>query len=401
MANKIKTPFPDTFDAEAGSVWLVLWDARGLLAILGIVLHTARIYAPKSFALSDPELHIFFRHLIDLIHAFRMEAFFLLSGAALYIVSVKHQSGIFADRTRRLLIPFISTALLLNLPVLELCHFVIPQRMQEWHEFDLLKAGFWLSGDWIMHLWFIRDLMIYTLIYCLVSSSSKITCLANHLFANLPRGIFLPCLGLLMLAPSVVGYLFPTLAKPLLGEGNALLGSVKGHLYYGLYFGLGILIARYPHLARRLVQPRTSLLLSSLLVCFLCLILTRVSLAEQALHSILGGTILVKVIIELVGQLSVFALIYLAIQLVAILRKTSIRGELQRSAKASYTIYLVHQPVVWALAISFQTLALPIWIKFTAIMFLTYAICMGFSNLLVLGKISWTRLMFTGRLYLR
>jgi glucans biosynthesis protein C len=377
--------------------WATLWDARGLLAILGIILHTARIYAPQRFALSDPELHIYFRHLVDFIHAFRMEAFFVLSGAALYVVIGKRQTGILRNRTIRLLIPFLFTAVLLNLPILQLTYFLSPGLKTE-TELDLFSSRFWLSGNWVLHLWFIRSLMLYTLGYCLLCKSPRINRFASTLIATTPRALYLPGLALLLLAPSVLSYMSPSFAKPVLGDGNTLLGSFREHFHYGLYFGFGILIARYRHLVQEIVQFRKELLIGALVVCLCCLLLTRGSVTETDLASTLHSVVLAKIILELIRQTSVLALIYLSVQIVAVLRRTPVKAPMQRWAKASYTIYLVHQPVIWLLAIGFQGLALPIWIKFAAITFITYSICMGFNSLLVLGKIGWTRFMFTGKL---
>jgi glucans biosynthesis protein C len=388
---KIAAPTPL---AEA---WAILWDARGLLALLGIILHSARIYAPQKFAISDPELHILFRHLVDLIHAFRMEGFFALSGAALFIVAKRNNQVILSNRTSRLLIPFLFTALLLNLPILQLCQHLVGGSPSGTSEFNLLSTHFWLSGDWVMHLWFIRNLMLYTFVFWILSRYSSFNLLWKTISSKTPRALYLPIAVLALLAPNVLSSFFPIFYNPLLGTGNGVLGTVREHLHYGLYFSLGLLIAAYPQLLKRLVEYKTGLFLTSLALCALCLLVTRGSLRESEWAQALHSAVLAKVFIETIRQCCTLALIYLSLQIVRYLRTSKAKASLQRWAKASYTIYLVHQPVVWLLALGLQTIALPIAVKFVVMVWVTLGVCMAFDRILVLGRIGWTSFMFTGK----
>jgi glucans biosynthesis protein C len=377
--------------------WSTLWDARGLLALLGIILHCARIYAPQSFALSDPELHPFYRHLVDAIHAFRMEAFFVFSGAALFMVMSKSSGPILANRTRRLLIPFLFATVLLNLPTLQLIQIVMGTSPTGPSEFNLLSLSFWLSGDWVMHLWFIRNLMIYTLVYCLLTSAPKVFNLMSLSVGKIPKIALIPSVAILLLLPSVIGYLLPSTYNPILGADHGLLGNVRQHLHYGLYFGVGLFIARHPQLLLHLVQSNVRAFVLSISFCAICLILTRGPISESEWAILFQNATLTKVSIELAKQLSVFSLIYLTLQGVAVLQRTSLAVPLRDWAKSSYTIYLVHQPVVWLLALGLHSIALPIALKFLVMVVLTSIICLAFDRVLVLGHIRWTSFMFTGR----
>lgn len=55
--------------------------ARGILMMLGVVLHTANIYSTQGgWLVWDTERNGFFDVLTELIHVFRMPAFFWISG---------------------------------------------------------------------------------------------------------------------------------------------------------------------------------------------------------------------------------------------------------------------------------------------------------------------------------
>jgi glucans biosynthesis protein C len=397
MHSSTATQISSSNKSSITQAWAILWDARGLLALLGIILHCARIYAPQNFSLSDPELHPFYRYLVDAIHAFRMEAFFVFSGAALLNVMAKSPGAILANRTRRLFIPFLFATVLLNLPTLQLIQNVMGTLPTGPSEFDLLSLKFWLSGDWVMHLWFIRNLMLYTLAYCLLTSTPKIFSLLGLFVGKIPKIAHIPAVAILLLLPSIIGYLVPSTYNPILGPDHGVLGNVRQHLHYGLYFGVGLFIARRPQLLLRLVQSKVSSFVLSISFCAICLILTRGPMSESEWAMLFQNATLTKVSIELVKQLSVLSLIYLTLQVVAVIKTTSLAVPLRDWAKSSYTIYLVHQPVVWLLALGLHSIALPIALKFLVMVVLTSIICLAFDRILVLGQIRWTSFMFTGR----
>ena len=129
----------------------LFWNCRGLLAFLGIVIHSAGIYAPKYLPLSDPQNYLFFRYVQDAIHAFRMEAFFILSGCAAYIVSRKKTNNFLLNRTVRLFIPFVTIALLLNWPIFQLVKWQIGKPPEGNLSANFFDVQFWLAGDWVLH----------------------------------------------------------------------------------------------------------------------------------------------------------------------------------------------------------------------------------------------------------
>lgn len=124
---------------------------RGILMLLGVVLHTSNIYAENdNWLLSDDTSSPFFDLLGSAIHSFRMPAFFLISGYFCAMALAKQPLRAYLeDRMLRLGIPLLVVWLLIN-------------PFQYW----ALHDSWWpLRGGGILplyHLWFLVDLLVLT-----------------------------------------------------------------------------------------------------------------------------------------------------------------------------------------------------------------------------------------------
>lgn len=124
--------------------------ARGFLMVLGVVLHAANIYAPGiDWLVNDPQTHPLFDWVAGAIHAFRMPAFFWISGY--FTAQVLRRDTApqrFGQRLQRLCIPFLFTLLVLNTVQL----LLVPAGDAD---------GGWLPP--LFQLWFLADLIVFTL----------------------------------------------------------------------------------------------------------------------------------------------------------------------------------------------------------------------------------------------
>jgi glucan biosynthesis protein C len=131
--------------------------ARAFLLLLGIILHTASIYSQIGhWLIADKAQSHYFGYLIEVIHTFRMPAFFLISG---YFcgrsLSVQPPRRVARDRLLRLLLPLLTSWLLLN--TLQLA-FLNIQNGHSWYD------GIAADGIPIYHLWFLVDLLLLNLL---------------------------------------------------------------------------------------------------------------------------------------------------------------------------------------------------------------------------------------------
>lgn len=123
--------------------------ARGILMMLGIVLHAAAIYTVGSEEWILRSIHgsQFFDVLRDLIHTFRMPAFFLIAGYFTGLAITKYSTiELVQKRLLRLVLPTIAVLLSLN---------YIQRYLLSGEIHGIAEFG---------HLWFLVDLTICTLI---------------------------------------------------------------------------------------------------------------------------------------------------------------------------------------------------------------------------------------------
>ena len=96
--------------------------ARGIMMLLGIVLHSANVYMLKPWRVHDAASSIAFDYVNAGIHAFRMEAFFWVAGFfAAMLIDRQVLSVYLKQRLQQLLVPLLATLCTLN--VLE--YFVV------------------------------------------------------------------------------------------------------------------------------------------------------------------------------------------------------------------------------------------------------------------------------------
>jgi glucans biosynthesis protein C len=394
-----------TSDQFRGTAWQILWDCRGLLAFLGIVIHSSRVYGTDIFALSDGNSSIAFKYLCDFIHSFRMEAFFVLSGCSAHIIFEQDRQRIFANRTMRLLVPFFVIAFLLNMPMAFLGEAILGWPIEGNESSNIFSSRYWMSGGWVAHLWFIRDLMVFTAIYVLLLNCKQIVALASLvkrqcLLMNIAQrqACLLASVVSLALLPSALSYIFPGLYKDVLGEGNGLLGNYKEYLAYSIYFALGVVIAKVPSSLARLTKKDRVIVLVCLSLCSLRGIFLIAGIDESVISEVIKSSALTKIFLEILRQSAVVSMMYLAFQFVCFLRTTRLAATLKEWSQASYTVYLLHLPVIWFFAIALKPMDDPIIWKFCFMVFATSVVCLSFHSLFVIGRIKLTRFLFTGQL---
>jgi glucan biosynthesis protein C len=127
--------------------------ARGILMMLGIVLHTSMIFALHTpWKIADARANAFFDTLAHAIYTFRMPAFFWISGFFCALTFEKlGAAGLLGRRVPRLAVPLVSAWLFLNVPqeLLLAMHESIDPRSVFRHQLHL------------SHLWFLLDLLVY------------------------------------------------------------------------------------------------------------------------------------------------------------------------------------------------------------------------------------------------
>ena len=131
---------------------------RGILMVLGVFLHAANMYhLDGSWLVSDTDQSIVFNYVTDVIHVFRMPAFFIISGYFSWFLYCKYGVfGFLKDRFFRILIPLLVTLFVINLLQAYLLY-----TMNDVKDFF---SYLFSNGVWLSHLWFLAFLAMYTII---------------------------------------------------------------------------------------------------------------------------------------------------------------------------------------------------------------------------------------------
>ncbi|MGI4720801.1 MAG: acyltransferase family protein [Janthinobacterium lividum] len=220
--------------------------ARGILMMLGVVLHASNIYATgDSWLVKDSERSQAFEAISDAIHVFRMPAFFWISGYFCALTFEKNGAdGLLRKRLPRLLIPLFSTWITLN---------VAQELFSASVEGKSMVAAI-LDGIPLYHLWFLVDLILFIgFAAALLPRLARFGSWGKRL-ETLPLWLMFPALALLSEAASVAARATGVAYDSVLGL--TTLYRLAEHLPY---FVAGIFM--YAHPGARLTFLRTPVLL--------------------------------------------------------------------------------------------------------------------------------------------
>lgn len=128
---------------------------RSILMILGVFLHSAQVFRPRqTWYIYSENTTILSDYIIHIISTFRMPAFFVVSGYFCALTLMKYSPSIFLKvRLVRIAVPFFCTAITLN----TLQEVVLVKTGWEVFDFNIYLLG----AEWVGHLWFLTNLMIY------------------------------------------------------------------------------------------------------------------------------------------------------------------------------------------------------------------------------------------------
>jgi peptidoglycan/LPS O-acetylase OafA/YrhL len=160
-------------------------SARAFFMILGIFYHTALIYTTAhAWRVAGNESNIFFDYFTYITHLFRMHGFYIIAGFfAALLIEKKGVKHFFKERLVKLGIPIIIIGATLNYVLNELSTSLPVERT---------GLEYFFNGDWVAHLWFLINLILYIMITVLLISKKKDT--VNHVlsvFAKFSKKYFI------------------------------------------------------------------------------------------------------------------------------------------------------------------------------------------------------------------
>jgi len=313
--------------------------------LLGIILH-----ACAAFSADTPWLVTFkvplpwAQTLNDVIHAFRMPSFFMVSGFfAYYILCKKVPSSInsflfYRTKLIRIAIPLLCVMVIANVPQNYLLNLLL------YHE-DL---GVSRAGSLRGHLWFLVTLLVYLLIYSLVHVfvHSVVEKIKTHSLQPTRGLLNWVVLGLCLIAP-ILHLALLALHKTGIDiyQVRGIFGSLYKLFAYFHYFLLGVAFAIIGQQRIVNILCMNSKNANGLYIFLPLFIISIVPYVLPGFINTVSGAY--------ISQLQVI-LICLFIWLTAEKLFSSTGMMMRKVADASYTIYLFHHPLIVLLVLGFN-----------------------------------------------
>jgi glucan biosynthesis protein C len=353
------------------------WDLlRAVLMLLGIPYHAAMAYNTRVlWDVQSPDRSEILTVLSGILVTFRMPAFFMVAGYfAAMLLARRPPLAWLRGRFVRLGVPFLTGLVLLAPPQLFFIDLkdglnglvTMPQAMDR-AAYDVTHPGL----GWIMHLWFLPALLAYSALVALAlllvqanSLNSRLksagNTLARHRVFALPVALVLAILWEIAIDLSHTQLLAmpPTLAY-LLAHG------VDPYLRYLPFFLLGTVLCSVPELRARLVWQSgwTLPLAASLAAISASLLRGRTGAEVELLHNAADAIAAILVSAVMIGCATRFW--------------NRPDRMVDRIVDASFTIYMLHHPLIYGLVTLFLLVAWPPVLEFAIVclltLFLSYA----------------------------
>ncbi|TQV88891.1 acyltransferase family protein [Aliikangiella coralliicola] len=356
---------------------------RSILMLLGIVLHASNVFAPTAnWAISDTETSSFFDYLRLSISSFRMPTFFIISGFFCYLTLIRYGAKKFARvRLERILIPVISIALTFN--ILE--HLVLSDYQGVNDSLSpLLTTDYWLSEQWVGHLWFLINLILYFFVAIIVFIIARkpLSLLVDKIHLLIKASPYYWCILLLPLVTYLTDFASYNIPEAINPPFKLVSSYVLFH--YISFFVFGLYLATSDKLIKEFTKFRA----------FPFIALT----ASLVYLNIVGedtSGFISKSIARYLDALQSWSLANICF----ILFSTFFNKDsklFRYLSDASYSIYLFHHLLVIAFGILLIPLNLPIGVKFIILISSVGLVALSLHHFGVL-RLSVARYLFNGK----
>lgn len=351
-------------------------NLRALAMLAGVAFHAALAYSPLMhpfWPTADAGQSAWVDATAWFLHGFRMPVFFLVSGYfTAHLVARRGMAGLFRSRGRRVLLPLLvflplATVAMHALTLQAAASAAHPSPALAWIAAHRAAGGSLpLFTGW-MHLWFLSYLLVFTLLAWVVATLG-FDRLGDRL-ASLPPAA-LALLPPLALAPALAAAGVPWPAP------DGFLPALWAMGYFGAYFGLGALLHRHGGLVEKL-QPASGLLLAGGVAAHVLPWLWHDPSAASAPG--FGWPVLPA---AASGYWMTLWCLLAARRWLA-----GRRAWLRWLADASYWVYLVHLPVLFALQYRLMDVAMPWPAKLLLATVATLVACLASYQWLVRGTV--------------
>lgn len=328
---------------------------------LGLFFHCGLIYGSgQDWRVVSDETMSVIKFIANFIHHFRMEAFYLVSGFFYLLILCKGRDSFLKDRLVRALVPMLVIGLTLNV----MMNLLSYNRTYDW------GVDYFINGKWLGHLWFLGNLIVYFMVSIpiskLIAEKTKTLSIAQF---------YLVIFGLISVA--LIGN---AVAKHY--EWSTVLFVNFGYLFYFYpFFLMGVVAyAAKNHFYTLISIKKMPFFLAAYAVM-------------QGVAKIDIGLTLAQ--IDLIKQVSHFPLMVSTFSFLNFIGDRESRA-IKLFSDASYTIYLLHQPLIILFYVAFfDSIRLGAMTEYLLLIASVFAASLLF-HLLVVEKSATARLLVNG-----
>lgn len=340
---------------------------RAIMMLLGLVLHSAityEVYENSAWSLKDSITHISNDYIVSLIHTFRMQIFFLISGFFGSMLFYERKLlKMIKNRVERIVFPFIVFIFLLW-PIV-IFAFAYSESVFEGHVNALEEATSLFSNLFILvprhtfHLWFLYYLVLITsmsIILALVFQ--KLASITNYI-SIIFNWIIEKSLARIVIFSSITAAFYFLIGSWSVATSISLVPNFKTLIYYFVFYITGWVLFKSKHLLYTFVKY-------DWLSMMLALVLFSIYFFMNS-----GFSYILHIIIKsIVVWLFVFGIIGIFI------RYASSHSSIMRYiSDASYWVYLIHLPLTAIIPGLIADLIIPATLKFLLVFIITSMLC--------------------------
>jgi peptidoglycan/LPS O-acetylase OafA/YrhL len=343
---------------------------RACAMLLGIALHAALAYTTFGWAVSDPSQSKLFNWFFHLIHGFRMQLFFLLSG---FFTAMLYQrrglKALLSHRAKRVFLPLVIFTPLL-IPLTEWILTLTRTKQGDAEKFAPSPNSSWLETFNFHHLWFLWFLCLMVLGFAIISYLPKPR--FQKKWMSSPR-----CL-LWLIPLTLLPQLWTTRGYPLYGPESSLglLPIPSVFFYYSIFYGFG---ATLYHFSDEDVARHWRLKLV-LALCFL--FPTGMFFEWWSIYNAPSLQWLSDLLQVSFSWLMIFGCIGFFRE-----KLSQPSPKMRYLSDASYWLYLAHLPLVFGLQLALQDWPLSCWFKFPLVNLFSFSLLLLSYHYMVRGKI--------------
>ena len=351
---------------------------RAIMMLLGLVLHSAvtyGVYENSAWSLKDSITHVSNDYIVNFIHTFRMQIFFLVAG--FFGSMLFYERKVFKmikNRVVRIVFPFILFTVLLWPTVF--FSFGYTKLVFEGNVNALETIISFFSNPFVLipqhtfHLWFLYYLVLITGVSVILALVlQKFPRLTNYISCVFNWIISRPSFRIIVFA-SISSIFYSVIGSWSVGPSISFFPNFNTFSYYFIFYIVGWILFKSKHLLYTFMKNDWLFTILGVILFSFYFFVTDIA---YIFHIIIKSTIVWLFIFGIIGLFMRYANYYSPI--------------MRYISDASYWVYLVHLPLTAIIPALISDLIMPATLKFILVLIITSFLCFLSYHYFVRGTV--------------